>query len=268
MQDLAQHLDVALDAAYGAGETILDHYGTDIDVALKGGDPRDLVTAADLAAEAAILAALQRAQPGYAFLSEEGVQPGDAVDDETPTWVVDPIDGTSNFAHGLPLFAVSIALHHAGQSQVGVVHAPALGWTFAAARGLGATLNQRPLHVSDRPTLHGALVGCDWSRHLPLRRRAIAAFGDFAPRVHTLRSMGSAALGFAAVAAGWLDLYFNYSLQPWDTAAGALLVQEAGGRVTSLAGDPWRVATPDVLVSNGALHEAGQAVLARHLPYG
>lgn len=261
-------LAVATRVAVEAGTLVLEYYRAEVAVHVKGGDARNLVTDADLASEGLIVGALRAAFPTHAILSEEAYLPGDAIAGEVPTWAVDPIDGTSNFAHRLPLFCISIGLTHRGQAQVGVVHAPALGWTFAAARGQGATLNGTPIRTSERAALHEAIIACDWSRLPALRRRVLAAFSALGEEAHTMRSLGSAALGFATVAAGWVDGYFNFSLAPWDTVAGALLVQEAGGRVSALDGGPWHPETASVLVSNGHLHEEAQRRIAPFLPDG
>lgn len=266
LTEQATWLATATEIAREAGELVMGYYRAEVVVHTKGGDARNLVTDADLAADEAIHRALHATFPDHARLSEEAYQPGDTLDDDTPTWVIDPIDGTSNFAHRLPFFAISIGLHHAGQPLVGVVHAPALDWTFAAARGHGATFNSLPLAVSQRAILSEAIVACDWSRHPPLRRQVLAAHSALAEQAHTMRSLGSAALGLAAVAAGWVDIYFNFSLYPWDTVAGALLLHEAGGRLTALDGTPWRAFTPSILASNSALHPAALDVLTPHLP--
>lgn len=262
----AAWLSQTVEIAESAGALVMGYYRAEAAIHLKEGDHRNLVTEADLAAEAHIVGALRTAFPEHAILSEEGFRPGDTVDDARLTWVVDPLDGTTNFAHRLPFFSVSIGLRHEGRGVVGVVHAPALGWTFAAHVGGGTTLNGQPLRVSERASLPGAVGACDWARQPERRRLALAAHSSLAEQLHTMRSIGSAALGFAAVAAGWLDLYFNYSLAPWDVAAGELLVREAGGRTTTVAGTPWLTSTPTVLVSNGPLHEAALALLAPHLP--
>ncbi|MBA3532921.1 MAG: inositol monophosphatase [Ardenticatenales bacterium] len=263
---LEQALVKAAEIAQEAGRLVMEYYHAEAAVHIKGGDARDLVTDADLSADAAIAHALGTAFPDHTILSEEAYQPGDTLDDEAPTWVVDPVDGTTNFAHRLPLFSISLGLRHRGEGQVGVVHAPALGWMFAAAAQQGGTLNDRPLRASNRTEISEAVVACDWARQPERRRLVLAAHSTLAEQAHTMRSMGSAALGLAAVAAGWIDIYFNYSLAPWDVAAGELLVREAGGIVTTLDGRPWRASSRHILASNGKLHEQALALLHPHLP--
>ncbi len=259
-------LDTAVRVAQQAGERIMEYYRAEVAVHIKDGDARNLVTDADLAADEMIGRALHAAFPEHAILSEEGYRPGDLLDESVPTWVVDPIDGTSNFAHRLPLFAVSIGLRQAGRWEVGVVHAPALGWTFAGAAGRGATLNGVPLLVSQRRSLESSIVACDWSRRPALRALSLGAFASLGERAHTMRSMGSAALGLAAVAAGWVDAYFNFSLSPWDVAAGELLVDEAGGRTTMLNGAPPAPIDGSRLATNSLLHETMVSAMAPFLP--
>lgn len=266
MDELDSWLTVATSAVLGTGALVAEYYRAESVVHIKGGDARNLVTDADVAAEASLVSALREAFPGHAFLGEESYRPGEQVDEQVPTWVIDPIDGTSNFAHRLPLFVISVGLRYRGEAQVGVVHAPMLGWTFAAARGRGAFLNGEPMRVSQRADLSHAITGCDWSRDLKLRELGLAAYRDFAMQGHTVRSMGAAALGLAAVAAGWLDIYYNYSLAPWDIAAGELLVREAGGHVSALDGSEWRLDFGSMLASNGPLHEPARRVLVPHLP--
>jgi myo-inositol-1(or 4)-monophosphatase len=248
------------------GELIADYYRAESIVNTKGDDARNLVTDADVAAEASLVSALHSAFPDHAFLGEESYRPDDLLDEQVPTWVIDPIDGTSNFAHRLPLFVVSVGLHFQGEPQVGIVHAPMLGWTFTAAQDQGAFLNGEPIRVSQGTELARAITGCDWSRDMDLRQRGLAAYADFALQGHTVRSMGAAALGLAAVAAGWLDIYYNFSLAPWDVAAGELLVREAGGHLTALDGSPYSIGFGPVLTSNGPLHDAALSVLAPYLP--
>jgi myo-inositol-1(or 4)-monophosphatase len=263
---LKRHLAVATRIAHEAGGLVMRYYHDGVESQSKGGDARDLVTEADLASEKLICGSLRAAFPGHLIVGEEGYRVAEQRDQDRPTWFVDPIDGTSNFAHSFPFFSVSIALRHREQGQVGVVHAPALGWTFAAARGQGATLNGDTIQVSPRGQIEKSIIACDWARLPDLRRLSLEAHATFHGRAHTTRTLGSAALGFAAVAAGWIDVYFSYSLAPWDTAAGDLLVREAGGVVSALDGGEWKIEDSGVLASNRAIHAAAAGVLRQHLP--
>ncbi|MGB0387676.1 MAG: inositol monophosphatase family protein [Ardenticatenaceae bacterium] len=270
-QNNSQHHDewltTATTIAHQAGEIIWRYYRqAETVIHTKGGDSRDLVTNADLEVDTTIRGALAAAFPDHAILSEEAYQPGDELDDDVPTWLVDPIDGTNNFTHRLPWFAISIALHHTGQSQLAVIYAPILEYTFTAVLGQGAFLNGKPLRVTPQTDIRQALVGCDWPRQPHLRELQLASLTTFAEDVLAIRSLGCASLNLAAVAAGWLDVYFNYSLWPWDTGAGSLLVQEAGGHITPLDGTPWRATSPTTLASNRHLHQAAAKIIAPHLP--
>jgi myo-inositol-1(or 4)-monophosphatase len=247
-------LPAALEIALDAGRIHLGHWRT-IDpggVRLKG--RRDPVTEADLAAEQLIVDAIARRFPGHRVVAEEGGErPGDA----EFTWYVDPLDGTVNFAHGLPVFAVSIAVCRGTDILAGVVHAPALRETFEASRGGGARRNGRPIHVSATAGLREALLATGFAyKRNDVADNNVREFADLVLRCRDLRRLGSAAYDLACVAAGHYDAYWEPHLNAWDLAAGVLLVTEAGGRATDLAGGTEILARGDVLASNGtALHE-------------
>ncbi len=258
VEDLTNERVVARVAAIAraAGQVIRAKFEEAFAVWEKG--PGDLLTEADMAAHRTITAALQEAFPAVPVWSEEGAPPADR---EHPLWLVDPLDGTSNFVHHFPTFAVSIALWQGGRPWVGVVYDPLRDHLFTACRGGGAFLDGRPLHVSDVAGLDQALVACDWTRGRS-RPRLLAAVNAIGPEVHALRSLGAAALGLAYVAAGWLDAYFNAQLQPWDFAAGVLLVEEAGGRAGTWQGQPLPLATTTVVAANPRIYAVLQPVLA------
>jgi myo-inositol-1(or 4)-monophosphatase len=212
--------------------------------------PIEIVTEVDLQAEHLIARQLKLAFPGYAFLGEEGSQSW-ASDREAARWIVDPIDGTTNFSRGYPLYAVSIALERQGQVVLGVVYNPVLDECFAAELGTSATLNGEPLQVSATSVLAQAVVASGfpydaWSNPVD----NLAAWGRVLKRVHSPRCDGSAALDLCHVAAGRLDAYWEIDLEPWDMAAGALIVQEAGGLVTAVSGEAFGPFQRSVLASN------------------
>jgi len=251
---LVARLALARDVADAAGAVLERHRGRLREVTKKG--DIDLVTEADRAAEAAVVTAIARAFPDDRLIAEEGAARGGARDDGF-TWYVDPLDGTTNFVHGLPWFAVSIGVTFRGEPVVGVIHAPALRRTWTAARGQGAFADGVRLHVSDADTLRDALLATgfpydrDRTAHAlvgPVERALVAARG--------LRRMGAAALDLACVADGTFGGYWEPRLKPWDLAAGIVLVREAGGRVTDHAGGDTMLATGDVIASNGRLHDA------------
>jgi myo-inositol-1(or 4)-monophosphatase len=237
----------AIQAAETAGRILLRHFGRVRGIRLKGA--KDPVTAADGAAERCIRASLARRFPDIGFLGEEGTR----ADGPGGRWIVDPLDGTLAFVSGLPFFAVSIALERRGRIEAGVILLPRLGELFAAERGRGAWLNGRRIRVSERRRLMQCVVAL-WHddsvwRSRPLRER----IARLALQVRNVRSFG-AGFSLAYVAAGRLDAYWEQSACPWDVAAGALLVTEAGGRVTDGAGRPFAVDQPTILASNGRIH--------------
>jgi myo-inositol-1(or 4)-monophosphatase len=225
---------------------------------------RDLVTEADLAAERALVARLRAAFPEHAIESEETVRDDSSGEgSRRPRWFLDPLDGTVNFVHGLPAFAVSLGLYSGREPEVGVVHAPRLGETFRASRGGGAFLGERRLAVSAARELGDALVatGFPYRREDP-RTNNVAHFAALIPAVRDLRRVGAASVDLAYVAAGRFDGYWELGLSPHDVAAGALLVREAGGVVTDLdGGDDW-LRGGRVVAAGPGLHPALRARLA------
>jgi myo-inositol-1(or 4)-monophosphatase len=249
---------VAIDAARAAGQLLRNELSGVRRVAFKG-SPTNLVTEMDARAEAVVTGILHDAFPDDAILAEEsGAQAGRS----DRRWIVDPLDGTTNYTHGLPIFAVSIALEVAGRISLGVVYDPNLGELFVAETGLGALLGEARLSVSTRTSLNESLLATGFpynARETPDNN--LAEFGAFSLRSRGVRRMGSAVLYLAYVAAGRMDGYWELRLGPWDVAAGALLVEEAGGRVTDLAGGPLRLDAPSVVASNGRIHEEMLGVL-------
>jgi len=246
-------LDLAKAAAQAAGHELRSLYHQPMTVRSKG--LRDLQTEADLAAERAVVALLREGSPDALIVTEEAAsrpepEPGQLA------WYIDPLDGTTNYARGLPGFSVSIAAARDGIVQCGVVYDPLLDLVFGAQRGQGAYCNGERLHVSQTADVGSSLVLLDWPRD-PAPREAMAdLLSRVVPVVDAVRSRGSAAFGMCAVAAGWADAYFQLTLQPWDVAAGWLIVEEAGGRVTDLAGAPSALSCGDWLVTNGLVHTA------------
>jgi myo-inositol-1(or 4)-monophosphatase len=262
MQD--PELALATAAAHAAGAVLLRHYEGVFEVETKS-SPIDLVTSADRAAEAVVLEALRSVHPDHSFLAEEsGLSGHDLKYTILPgpgelRWVVDPLDGTTNFAHGFPHFCVSIALCDHDGARLGVIHDPIRGETFTAVRGQGARLERqarpgRALAVSRAGVLQQALIATGFSyQRATTPTDNLAEFCRVVPQVCCVRRAGSAALDLAYVAAGRLDGYWEYHLQPWDLAAGALLVQEAGGQLRRLDGSPWQLGYADVVAAGPAL---------------
>jgi len=244
-------LQTAIEAARRAGQLIAERYPMQREVSRKG--YRDLVTETDIAAEEVILNLIRERFPDHATLSEEtaGGEIGEGY-----TWVIDPVDGTSNYTHRLPIFSVSVALLHRGRPLIGVVYDPMRDHLFVGKRGSGATLNSKPLRISAISQLHEALIGFDWARDEEKRNHLLSRLQRVAPLCHTVRALGSAALGLTYVAAGWLDGYFHLALHPWDAAAAMLLITEAGGRCTSFDGEPFDVSDARCVATNGRILEA------------
>jgi myo-inositol-1(or 4)-monophosphatase len=209
--------------------------------------PRDLVTDADLASEAAVRAVLARHFPDHGILGEEAP---DACELERPyCWVVDPLDGTTNYAHGYPCYGVSVAVAAGGRLLAGVVFDPEREECFAAAAGYGAHLNGRPIKVSRSQTLESALVAVSFPAVVTENAPDVRAFLNVAPVCQAVRRTGSAAMNLAYVACGRLDAHWAHQIHPWDSAAGVLLVQEAGGAVTAALGGPYDLASGNYLAA-------------------
>lgn len=228
-------LNVMIAAARKAARSLKRDFGEveNLQVSLKG--PANFVSAADRRAEETLYAELNKARPGYGFLGEEGgVREGD---DKTHRWIVDPLDGTTNFLHGIPQFAISIALEREGAIVAGLVYNPANEELFVAEKGKGAFLNDRRIRVAGRKQLREAVLACGLAHighgdHEVVKRETAAMLGEVAG----LRRFGAAALDLAWVAAGRFDGYWERSLSPWDIAAGIILVREAGGYVSDCEG--------------------------------
>jgi myo-inositol-1(or 4)-monophosphatase len=258
----SEDLEVALAAARRGGEVVREAFGRPVRADFKG--DVNPVTAADREAEEAILAVLRQARPDDGVLAEEGGT-GDPTSERI--WIVDPLDGTVNFVHGLPQVAVSVALWEGGSPLVGVVLDPIREEVFAAVAGRGATLDGARIEVSGETRLDRSLIvtGFPYDR----RERAAeyaATLGAVLATCQGVRRLGSAALDFAWVAAGRLDGYWEYGLKPWDAAAGLLLVTEAGGVVTDVGGADYTLDAQGVVAATPAVHRALLTVVAANLP--
>lgn len=248
-------LNVMVQAAMKAGRSLSRDFGEvqNLQVSLKG--PGDYVSQADRKAEEIIFTELSRARPGYSFLMEErGTVAGD---DDQHRWIVDPLDGTTNFLHGLPIFSVSIALERQGQIVAGVIYNPAMDELYTAERGGGAFLNDRRLRVSGRARLSDCVVGTGVP-HLGRGHHGnfLIELRHVMGEVAGVRRLGSAALDLAYVAAGRMDAFWEHSLSAWDIAAGVLLVREAGGFVSDVDGGQGMLESGSIVAGNEAIHRA------------
>ncbi len=245
-------IETAVEATRAAGEVLLQGFAADDKRARAKGHPHNPVTVYDGKAEDAIVRVLSDEHPDDGILSEETVSRDGT---SGRRWIIDPLDGTNNFLAGIPHFAVSIALEDARGTVLGCVHDPVRGETFTAVRGDGARLGEAPLRVSRRETLDGAVLSIGLSFHPDRRARILRQLPPLLPRASVLRTLGSAALDLAYIAAGRYDAAWYIALHTWDVAAGALLVEEAGGRLTDLRGAPLHEPLDGIAASNGILHD-------------
>jgi len=252
------YLEVAIAIAQEAGKILVEELSRPLELHYKG-DEVDLVTQADKRSERLIVERLTTYFPDHAVAAEEGTGHESASASEF-RWHVDPLDGTTNFAHGYPCFCVSIALAQRDALLVAVVFNPFYNELFTAARGEGATFNGKKIHVSKNATLSTSLLCTGF----PVRNRKASPnlqyYGDFTQRSHGVRRDGSAALDLASIAAGRFDGFWEFGLQKWDVAAGVLLIREAGGKVTDFAGNPYQLGGSAILATNGLIHEEMRAV--------
>ena len=258
---------VAIDAARIAGKLLMDHFHGAMAHREKPGENQshNLVTQADIDAEQAIAIRIRESFPNHQLLGEEGLT-GDLTADDL--WVIDPLDGTNNFAHRIPHFAVSIAYYHLGVATVGVVYNPAHhDWFWATSAG-PAMHNGRPLSVSNEGRLDQALLACGFYYDRGAMMRATLATIDafFTQQIHGIRRMGAAALDLCGVAAGQFGGYFEYKLNPWDFAAGELIVRQSGGKVMTARGAPLGLTQSSILATNGLLHSVMLETLLKFHP--
>lgn len=253
-------LNFAIQTARDAGQILLERFGRRLQIMNKG--LIDLVTEADIAAERLIVERIKSYHPGHAILAEESGETLQAGGESEWRWIVDPLDGTTNYAHGYPCFCVSIALERAGVIEVGVIYDPTRDELFAAERGEGATLNGRSIRVSETFELNRALLCTGFPYNVRERGDFARHFHNFIMHAQGVRRDGSAALDLAGVACGRFDGFWEEGLNPWDVAAGVLLIAEAGGRVSAYNGTRFDIHTPPILASNGLVHEAMMNVLA------
>ena len=234
-----------------AGALLMSYFDRHIKIEYKG--DVDLVTAADRASEKLIADRLHARWPQHGIVGEEGTRTDTNAEFR---WYVDPLDGTTNFAHGYPVFCVSVALaRRDDEIEVGVLYDPTRHELFAAERGCGATLNGNPIHVSKTTRLAESILGTGFPSHKRHKNPNIYFYQQITLRSHGVRRAGSAALDLANVAAGRYDGFWEFNLNPWDTAAGVLIVREAGGKVTRFDGTPFRLDSREVLATNGLIHD-------------
>jgi len=251
-------LQIAEVIARQAGVILMEGFGNVRHIQQKG--VIDLVTEFDKRSEEVVLSSIQQKFPDHAILAEESGHNNTVSEYQ---WVIDPLDGTTNFAHGIPIFSVSIGLLKNNSPVVGVAYDPFRNEMFSAEKGHGAFLNNHPIHVSSQTDLGHAVISTGFPYDLRTNpRNNLAQFVQFQLRTQAVRHLGSAALDCAWTAMGRLDGYWEFGIKPWDVGAGALIVREAGGCVTSVDGDENFLSSESILVSNSLLHEQMQRVLS------
>ncbi|MFZ3340824.1 MAG: inositol monophosphatase family protein [Terriglobales bacterium] len=233
-----------------AGLLLMGHFRRRVKIEYKGS--ADLVTIADRESEALILSRIREDFPSHDVLGEEGTRIETGSDYK---WYVDPLDGTTNFAHGYPVFCVSLGVEFQGQRVAGVIYDPTRDEMFSASKGSGSQLNGEPIHVSATPKLAESLIGTGFPSHKRHKNPNIYFYHHLTLRSHGVRRAGSAALDLCNVAAGRYEGFWEFNLNPWDTAAGVLIVEEAGGRVTNFSGGPFQIDSRETLASNGLIHD-------------
>jgi myo-inositol-1(or 4)-monophosphatase len=250
MEEIREFARIGEAVVREAGRYLRENLGRRFEASYKGAV--DLVTPFDLGAQDIVVGRLGAAFPGHGFLAEEGLaRPGTS----DCRWIIDPLDGTTNFAHGLPIFSVSAALECAGRLVLGLVYDPMRDELFRAEAGRGASLNGAPVRVSSVPELGGSLLATGF----PYDVRSSAVnnldhWGRFIVRAQAIRRCGSAALDLCYVACGRFDGFWELKLKPWDVAAGALMVGEAGGMVSDFEGRPYALDAPGLVATNGRIH--------------
>ena len=255
-------LNFAIQTARDAGRLLAERFGRSLQVTNKS--ELDLVTESDLASERLIIDRIKTYYPRHAILAEEsGVS--DPIDREMQSdwrWIIDPLDGTTNYAHGYPCFCVSIGLANKGRLELGVVYDPMRDEMFTAERGQGASLNGRRIHVSPTPNLASALLCTGFPYDVRERGEFTRHFANFIMNAQAVRRDGSAALDLAYVACGRFDGFWEEGLHPWDVAAAVLMIEEAGGRVSHYDGSAFDIYNPPILASNGLVHDQMMQVLS------
>jgi myo-inositol-1(or 4)-monophosphatase len=247
---MPSYLETSMEIARESGALLAHYFAKRIGYELKG--EYDLVTEADRASERLIVERLRTHFPRHSIVAEEG---GGHESASEYRWYVDPLDGTTNFAHGFPMFNVTLALERSGEMIAGCVFDPVRGEMFSAERGSGAYLNNRRMRVSAAPKIESALAATGFPSRKRHENVNVHFYYQMAMWSHGVRRGGSAALDLAYVASGRLDLFWEFGLKPWDMAAGVLLVAEAGGKVSDMQGEPWCIGGPHLLADNALIHD-------------
>jgi len=258
---MSELLHIAQEAAVEAGTFLKESVGKVKSIETKKGEVRNLVSDIDKGSEERIIQRIRRRYPRHAVLAEES---GGGASEAEYRWIIDPLDGTTNFLHGLPIFSVTIGVEHRGEIVAGVIYNPNMEELFVAERGSGAFLNGNRISVSGNSKLINSLVVTGFPYTIAENPdHAVDHFVNFLSEARGVRRLGSAALDLAYVAMGRFDGFWEVSLQPWDMAAGVLIVREAGGRTSDFTGSPTSVYRKQIVASNGLIHDEMVRVLAK-----
>ena len=256
-------INIATKAARNGGNVIMRHIDRIDTLTVSSKQENDFVSEVDRMAEQEIINTLQQAYPNYGILAEES---GEQIGKEEYQWIIDPLDGTTNFLHGFPQFGISIALAHKGRIEHGVIYDPVRQELFTASRGAGAQMNNRKLRVSRRTGLTGSLLGTGFPyKDFEALDVYMNTFKALVPNCAGVRRAGAACLDLAYVAAGRLDGFWEFGLGPWDMAAGALMVREAGGMVSDLTGGDGFMESGDIVAASARAHDPMLEVLRPHV---
>lgn len=251
MNNLSEYTTFAIDTAKKCGSILMEYFHKEtLDITRKGYN--DITTEADLAAEKHAIDAIKQTFPKHKILAEES---GGKITDTEYLWVIDPLDGTSNFQHRLPIFAVSIALQINGELHCGVIYNPRTDELFYAEKGKGAYLNDKKITVSDKHEKEMCMLATGFTPKQGIIEKNLPHFEHFMKTGHMIRRLGAAAIDLAYTACGKFDGFWEFGLNPWDVAAGILLVQEAGGTVTDKEGEEIKINSPSIVASNSKMHE-------------
>jgi myo-inositol-1(or 4)-monophosphatase len=252
-------ITTAIEAAKLAGRILKQHAGKARSIQQKSGQEKNLVTEIDKKSEEIIIETIKKHHPSHDILAEESGTRGTSSDYR---WIIDPLDGTTNFTHGLPVFCISIGLERKGELIAGVIYDPNLDELFTAEKGKGAYLNGKRIHVSETTNLGQSLLVTGFPYNITENpNHAVEHFVHFLMKAQGVRRMGSAAIDLAYVAAGRFDGFWEVALHPWDMAAGVLLVEEAGGKLTNFSGAPLSIYQKEMVATNGHIHQAVLDVL-------
>lgn len=256
--DLNEIKNTGIGAAYKSAKILSEYFGSGTGIHKKG--PNDLVTDADLASQKQIIETIRNRFPDHCILAEENGY--DRFSSTDCQWIIDPLDGTTNFAHQIPIFCISIAFAAEGRVQVGIVLNPITGELFTAVEGEQAMLNSRPISVSQQSEISESLLVTGFPYDFQaIIQPIMERFQQCLLAARGIRRLGSAAMDLCYVACGRFEAFWEQNLHPWDTAAGTLIVEMAGGRITDFAGEPFKLDKKEILASNGHIHETVSALL-------